>query len=67
MLIVLCVTLMAAQTAFAAWVDPALESSCARRGRKRIDVFITLDDQVDLVALVAELQAQRASLGRRHY
>ncbi len=68
MLLVLCMSLLAATSAFAAWVDPALEEQLRdAAAESEINVFITLDDQVDLVALVEELQDRHVSLARRHY
>jgi len=61
-------TMLVATSAFAAWVDPALEKQLRdAAAESELNVFITLDDQVDLVALVEELQDRHVSLARRHY
>ncbi len=62
------VVLTGAAAAQAAWIDPTVLSEIAAQGKDQwVDVYVVLQDQVDIHALSASLDAAKATRARRHY
>ncbi|MCZ7583158.1 MAG: S8 family serine peptidase [Deltaproteobacteria bacterium] len=66
--VLLLFSLMAAEAVDAAWVDPHLSDRLAAASSDAyLDAYVVLSDQVDLDAIVRDVEARGGGLAQRHY